>query len=529
MICSFTQAFAYLYSSKVATVLEGYVVSVVEPWHYSLYAFMDGVESFYGSAMKDKIDGDTLVLTQYVRMKEFHLYGSSRLGILNQNDTLKRADLHYKLSLSDPSQEPELFVETQDLDQYAPDSIYTLKQGNRLYEGSNHLGNVLVTFSDKRLGYCTNDTIYYYKADIRTANDYSAFGAPLDDRQWYSTADSGVYRFGFNGHEKNDEIQGTGHSVSAQYWQYDPRLGRRWNIDPEVKFWESSYACFSNNPIFIFDKIGLSGTPGTTQAEVQNGDGPSRFAKRNGISMAKLVELNPLVFPQGITEGTYMIHPGQMLTIAEQPANNIEQNQLSAEYKNAIAKSSQPFDQNGGKYKVRHSAIHPITIGGEWGSGTGPINSVIVDNHPMIPELKKSKEVERLRFMFYQKYKAGISGNASYTSFDSDFGAYGYLFDTHNWTVQMVGTFKGDIFLSEDGKNLIFVITDSKSMTSFFIHMLPSHERSFFSVGGKNYQKYIWTEPIDPCYFENNQGDRHKDGREKSFFDAGMDFRGLAF
>jgi len=256
VICSFTHAFAYLYSSKVATVLEGYVVSVVEPWHYSLYAFMDGIESFYGSEMKDKIDGDTLVLTQYVRMKEFHLYGSSRLGILNQNDTLKRADLHYKLSLSDPSQEPELFVETQDLDQYAPDSIYTLKQGNRLYEGSNHLGHLLVTFSDKRIGYCTNDSIYYYRADVRTANDYAAFGAPLDDRQWYSTADSGVYRFGFNGQEKDNEVSGFGNSNTAEFWQYDSRLGRRWNLDPKPFHAMSAFSCFGNNPIVANDPKG---------------------------------------------------------------------------------------------------------------------------------------------------------------------------------------------------------------------------------------------------------------------------------
>jgi len=242
----------------VATVLEGHVVSVVEPWHYSLYAFMDGVESFYGSAMKDKVDGDTLVLTQYVRMKEFHLYGSSRLGILNQNDTLKRADLHYKLSISDPGQEPELFMATVNLNQYAPDSIYTLKQGNRLYEGTNHLGNVLVTFSDKRIGYCTNDTIYYYHADIRTANDYAAFGAPLDDRQWYSTADSGVYRFGFNGQEKDNEIKGEGNSLDFKFRTYDPRLGRFLSLDPLAPSYphNSPYAFAENR---VIDGIELEG------------------------------------------------------------------------------------------------------------------------------------------------------------------------------------------------------------------------------------------------------------------------------
>ncbi len=257
---SFTKAFAYTYpTTRVADLLED--------WHYSLYAFMDGVESFYGAGMKDKIDGDTLVMTQYVRMKEFHLYGASRLGILNQNDTLKRADLHYKLSLSDPQQEPELFVTTLDYNKYEADSIYTLSVGKKLYEGSNHLGNVLVTFSDKRLGYCEDDTVYRYRADIRTANDYAAFGALLPDRQWYANNDSSAYSFGMNGQMKDDEISGVGNSYTAEYWQYDPRLGRRFNVDPIYKVNQSPYSVFANNPIAYVD---LNGADTSDAVSAQN-------------------------------------------------------------------------------------------------------------------------------------------------------------------------------------------------------------------------------------------------------------------
>ncbi len=68
---------------------------------------------------------------------------------------------------------------------------------------------------------------------------------------------SSEYRFGFQGQEKDDEISGVGNSYTAQFWQYDPRLGRRWNIDPVIKEWESSYACFANNPILFVDPFGL--------------------------------------------------------------------------------------------------------------------------------------------------------------------------------------------------------------------------------------------------------------------------------
>ena len=68
---------------------------------------------------------------------------------------------------------------------------------------------------------------------------------------------SNTYRFGFNGQEKDDEIYGApGTSYTAEFWQYDPRTVRRWNLDPIVKHWESPYACFNGNPIVRIDPRG---------------------------------------------------------------------------------------------------------------------------------------------------------------------------------------------------------------------------------------------------------------------------------
>lgn len=64
------------------------------------------------------------------------------------------------------------------------------------------------------------------------------------------------YKYGFNGQERDDEVAGSGNSYTATFWQYDSRLGRRWNIDPVVKHWESSYASFNNNPIAKTDPNG---------------------------------------------------------------------------------------------------------------------------------------------------------------------------------------------------------------------------------------------------------------------------------
>jgi RHS repeat-associated protein len=67
---------------------------------------------------------------------------------------------------------------------------------------------------------------------------------------------SNNYRYGFNGQEKDDEIAGSGNSYTAEYWQYDSRLGRRWNIDPVFKEHESPFATFANNPISFIDPFG---------------------------------------------------------------------------------------------------------------------------------------------------------------------------------------------------------------------------------------------------------------------------------
>ena len=63
------------------------------------------------------------------------------------------------------------------------------------------------------------------------------------------------YRYGFNGQEKSTEINDD--SYTAEFWQYDSRIGRRFNIDPIEKVDESPYLCFGGNPIMYADPLGL--------------------------------------------------------------------------------------------------------------------------------------------------------------------------------------------------------------------------------------------------------------------------------
>lgn len=66
------------------------------------------------------------------------------------------------------------------------------------------------------------------------------------------------YRHSFNGQELDNEVAGEGNSYTAEFWQYDPRLGRRFNIDPKPIPSISNYACFANNPIWCIDVLGDS-------------------------------------------------------------------------------------------------------------------------------------------------------------------------------------------------------------------------------------------------------------------------------
>ena len=82
--------------------------------------------------------------------------------------------------------------------------------------------------------------------------DYYTFGSPMPGRQYNSSS----YRYSVNGQEKTDEISGAGNHTTALYWEYDTRLGIRWNRDPKGRPEESPYACFGDNPIMNSDVNG---------------------------------------------------------------------------------------------------------------------------------------------------------------------------------------------------------------------------------------------------------------------------------
>ena len=91
-----------------------------------------------------------------------------------------------------------------------------------------------------------------YEAQVASAADYHPFGWEMPGRKYNSSE----YRYGFNGMEKEVDILSGYGIYSAEYWKYDSRTGRRWNMDPITLPNISPYVAFQNNPIFYDDPKG---------------------------------------------------------------------------------------------------------------------------------------------------------------------------------------------------------------------------------------------------------------------------------
>lgn len=173
-------------------------------------------------------------------LREVNLYGSSRLGVWNTNIPMDE---------DDPGQST------------GTDELYrdSLVRGTRQYELTNHLGNVLVTISDRRMRAEMPTTgSSGVMADVLTAGDYYAGGAVMPGR----SASHNHYRFGFGGQEKESKIAPDG-SVDFTFRSYDPQILRFRSVDPiAARFpYYSPYHFAGNNPILNIDVEGLEPFP----------------------------------------------------------------------------------------------------------------------------------------------------------------------------------------------------------------------------------------------------------------------------
>jgi hypothetical protein len=101
-----------------------------------------------------------------------------------------------------------------------------------------------------------------------------------------------VYKYGFNGQEKDDEVYGAGNANTAEFWEYDCRLGRRFNVDPVTKVHQSNYSCLSNDPISRFDPNGDDDVTFNKDGTVKDVRVRSRFYEFLFGAKGKIVDEN---------------------------------------------------------------------------------------------------------------------------------------------------------------------------------------------------------------------------------------------
>jgi len=137
-------------------------------------------------------------------------------------------------------------------------SVYLSPVGNKRYELSNHLGNVMTVISDKITPIdTTSDGLWdYFNPSLVSATDYYPFGMGMPGRNY----NAGSYEFGYNGKRMDNEMLGVGNTYDFGERLNNVQLGRWFTTDRfEAKYpaW-SPYSSMMNNPLAYIDAKGDS-------------------------------------------------------------------------------------------------------------------------------------------------------------------------------------------------------------------------------------------------------------------------------
>lgn len=361
--------------------------------------------------------------------------------------------------------------------------------------------------------------------------DFNRFGNVLLGRS------IGVYRYGFNGEELIDEQAGEGmvYDLGARF--YDARLGRMFSLDQlMIEYpWQSPYTYCYNNPIWILDVKGMGGDP--IKHTVKKGEtlwGVSRnYYKKNKESIGTSWSSYWNSVKAWNYGGNYGKIGGTM-NLSDPNNNEIQYSGLNKEMCNYIN-----FKPNGyfkGEGEEGNNFGFFIELPGietehlefsdrfwEFYSGDGWANMVYGPENPMTQGVKRMESVSKARQYFYNKYKSNIFSGSQYHFGESVTGYQGtwdlkdvWTTGNSNWDAQYVGSCAINVFVSQDCKNLIFVVANSTSSWSFFGHAHPkswNQERSeeFISFDSNKkkmfstiYNLYIWSEPIIQYNYNSN-------------------------
>jgi RHS repeat-associated protein len=137
-----------------------------------------------------------------------------------------------------------------------PTAVCNYQPSQKVYELSNHLGNVHAVLYNYKVGIDLNadGMADFYKAAIVNLSDYYSFGMNIDARTF-----TDVYRYGFNGKEKDIKEWNSGSIYDYGFRFYDPRIAKFLSVDPLTASypWYTPYQFAGNKPINSIDLDGL--------------------------------------------------------------------------------------------------------------------------------------------------------------------------------------------------------------------------------------------------------------------------------
>jgi RHS repeat-associated protein len=125
--------------------------------------------------------------------------------------------------------------------------------GQRSYELSNHLGNVLAVITDNI--HMAGDSAW---TTVSSASEYYPFGLDMEGRSWRDTTALAT-RYGFNGKEKDSKQEWGSTTYDYGFRIYNPTIAKFLSVDPLTKSypWYTPYQFAGNNPIQFIDLDGL--------------------------------------------------------------------------------------------------------------------------------------------------------------------------------------------------------------------------------------------------------------------------------
>ncbi|MCK6612230.1 MAG: hypothetical protein L6Q78_14470, partial [Bacteroidia bacterium] len=124
--------------------------------------YLQKIKYYFGQSIYDQVTAGFMqqssVYTDSLRLEEWHLYGSSRIGIYQTNKAMAQRTVRIENGVTTQ-------VSNTHIEQLSLSRFYT-ERGAKRYELTNHLGNVLTVVTDKKLPVCNSTSISYYIADV---------------------------------------------------------------------------------------------------------------------------------------------------------------------------------------------------------------------------------------------------------------------------------------------------------------------------------------------------------------------------